>query len=306
MSSLSSTSPPSSSSTASRLRVGWSFSLAHRAGEKAFVGLDMALSIATGIPWCDRTVLQGPIVYVAGEGIAGLFQRVRAWQSWHAVETVDHAYFLPVGVQLHDPKEVAALLRALRKKGVSPRLIIFDTLARCFVGGEENSAKDMGLLVAGVRRIQDEIGAAVWLPHHPGKNTKQERGSSALSGAADTTILLANAKGGKITLSCDKQKEAPVFEDIPLRLQVVDLPDTRTSCVVVPAGSGPPPRLPQKHRRLLRLLRVGFPRGASFTEWLATSHMPKATFNRLIKDLVGWGFVAKTGAKYLSTPGPEA
>ena len=50
-----------------------------------------------------------------------------------------------------------------------PKLIIFDTLARCMVGGDENSPLDMGRAVAAADRVRVETGAAVLLVHHPTK-----------------------------------------------------------------------------------------------------------------------------------------
>ena len=46
---------------------------------KTFVCVDLALSIAAGVPWHGREVKQGAVVYVAAEGGSGIKARARAW-----------------------------------------------------------------------------------------------------------------------------------------------------------------------------------------------------------------------------------
>ena len=72
---------------------------------------------------------------------------------------------------------------------------MLDTFARCFVDGEENSAKDVGQSIEAAREIQAEFGAAVLLVHHAKRprnkrDRPDERGSSALRGAADAMASL--------------------------------------------------------------------------------------------------------------------
>ena len=97
---------------------------------------------------------------------------------------------------------------------LQPGLVVIDTLARSFVGGDENSATDMGELVDAVQRIQTEVKCAVILVHHTGKKggpQTQERGSSALRGAMDTMVRVGMSKR-VVTISCDKQKDAEPFD----------------------------------------------------------------------------------------------
>jgi RecA-family ATPase len=53
-------------------------------GGKSFVALDLALSIAAGVPWLKvEPVMQGAVVYIAAEGSAGLAMRLAAWKAAH-------------------------------------------------------------------------------------------------------------------------------------------------------------------------------------------------------------------------------
>ena len=70
--------------------------------------------------------------------------------------------------------------------------VILDTLARCMVGADENSAKDCGVVVDAMTRLLGRTpgGRGVILGvHHAGKDGKTLRGSSAFEGAADTVYF---------------------------------------------------------------------------------------------------------------------
>ncbi len=192
---------------------------------KTVVALGIACSVATGKSWAGNSVLQAPVVYISGEGSSGLALRALAWAQHcgHGAEEIDELYFLPEAVQLLAEAQVDALLEAIRATcpgGLG--LVVVDTVARSLVVGEENSAKDMGLFVAGADRIRTATGATVLLIHHVAKATGQMRGSTALSGALDT-IIEAKRDGDALILRCEKQKEAEEFEDIFLAKRVVDL-----------------------------------------------------------------------------------
>ena len=48
---------------------------------KSFICISMAFAVVTGTDWFGHRVHRGPVLYVAGEGTAGLAQRQRAWQG---------------------------------------------------------------------------------------------------------------------------------------------------------------------------------------------------------------------------------
>ena len=52
---------------------------------KSFIAIDMACCIATGTPYHGRDVLQGAVVYIAGEGHNGLKRRQMAWEKHNEV-----------------------------------------------------------------------------------------------------------------------------------------------------------------------------------------------------------------------------
>jgi DNA-binding transcriptional ArsR family regulator len=189
---------------------GWLYvdSLAWLGGKpghgKTFVAIDFALSVATGTDWLGHPVKQGRVLYVIAEGAAGLAQRVDAWQAAHGVAAANIA-FLPMPVQLTEQHAVEAFSALLGED--RPALVVIDTQARSTVGADENSARDMGFVVAALERLRAASGACVLVVHHESRAGENLRGSTAIEGAA-TTIIRADKDGGLITVMNTKQKDA--------------------------------------------------------------------------------------------------
>lgn len=188
------------------------------ASYKTFIAMGMAESIAGGHCWNGRATKQVPVLYVSGEGRGGLGKRIAALEAFHQRET--QVQFLTEAVQLHQTEEVEALVWAITRLAAAPGLIVIDTLARCFVGGDENSAKDAGLFIAGVDRIRAATGATVLVLHHLNK-TGEGRGSTAFNGAFDT-VIEAKRENTTVTLRCIKQKDADEFEPMSFARRVVE------------------------------------------------------------------------------------
>lgn len=152
---------------------------------KSFLGLDWGLCIAAGIPWYGREAKAGWVLYIAAEGVSGLYRRAQAWQTARSTDHVDRIRFLPEAVNLLDRQELDGARRTLHELPEPPALIVIDTMARTMVGGDENAARDVGMFIAAVDTLGADSGAGRLVVHHTGKNGEDERGSSALRGAAD-------------------------------------------------------------------------------------------------------------------------
>jgi hypothetical protein len=275
---------------------------------KTFVALDMALSVASGVTWHGREVTQGQVAYVLAEGAEGLGSRVLAWETYHERE-VPNCHFLSQAVQLADSHDVDDLLKALELLEETPRLVVFDTLARCFVGKEENSAKDVGAFVAGIERVSVTTGATVLVVHHCGKQGDL-RGSSALPAAVTTQIDVTKPRGG-LVLSCGKQKHAADFEPIALRPDIVHLDDCNSSLVLADSHDFPSeakalrsnatPHFTARDVQILDVLGCFGSRGASFNMWkkaCADAGIPESTFGKRRTYLDNAGFLEKEGSMY--------
>jgi hypothetical protein len=186
---------------------------------KSFVAIDMAMSIATGIPYHGHDVNAGLVILCAGEGFRGIPDRVDAWCMHHGVEKSKARLAITQrAAQLFDEVYLNAFykeIEALVGQHGKPELIIIDTVARHMFGLDENSAKDMGALVATVDKLKSDFECSIMLVHHTGHaNQDRARGSTAFKGALDTEIIVKPLSDHDITMKCDKQKDGPPFEQM--------------------------------------------------------------------------------------------
>jgi hypothetical protein len=267
---------------------------------KTFEAIEQACCIASGTAWHGlERVAAGPIVYVAAEGASGLGKRLRAWERAHPGADLSRLHFITEPVNLMDPLEIEAFLSVLRALPEPPAAVLFDTLARCMVGADENSSRDMGIAIAAMDSIRREFGATVVPIHHTGKNGEDERGSSALRGAADTMIKVAS-DGTTTRLTCIKQKDDEEFKPVTLRLQHVE--DTE-SCILEYDDDRFTGELRPKARELLEILETHFSDddAPSSSAWLKASRQADPTFWRSRRDLIRGGYVAKDGRSHALT-----
>jgi hypothetical protein len=209
---------------------------------KSFLATDLGFHVAVGRKWFGRSVTPGAVLYVAGEGVGGLTNRVAAftikYKSGEDVPFVVVPQAINLGPDGRDAERVISAAAEVEKKlGKVVQLIVIDTLARSLGGGDENSAQDMGRFIAACDRIRLGTGSAVLVVHHSGKNSKAgARGSSALKGAADTVIEVEKRDAGRVA-KVEKQKDGVDGVEIGFDLEIVELGHDEegepiTSCVV--------------------------------------------------------------------------
>lgn len=206
---------------------------------KTFLILDLAFRVALGGGgWFGRKTKGGPVVIVAGEGVHGLAGRCRAYVSERAdtditdIDAALHVVPHPPNLFAGEAAEFTAAISCL-----APKLVVIDTLARSSCGCDENSARDMGQVIAAADGIGKKLGCAILLVHHSGKGGG-ERGSSALRGASDAMFEVRRHDDGtrELVLSgaTSKVKDSAESESIFFRLQ-----PSGESCVVAPADAPP-------------------------------------------------------------------
>lgn len=195
---------------------------------KSFLALDWALHVAAGLPWRDHPVEQAPVVYFAGEGAFSLQRRIRAWLTYHK-QTAPPVYFQTRPVDFKDPDIIEQASEALRSYrvegniGLTPKLLIVDTLSQFFGGGEENGP-DMAHFVGHCRYLAQEEMCAVLIIHHTNKGGVSERGHTALRGNSDVMFSVngeeKNSLLDTLLLVNDKNRDNPkiVPERIPFEL----------------------------------------------------------------------------------------
>lgn len=196
--------------------------------------IDLIFSGCMGVQFARRfpTARRLNVAYAAGEGISGLAQRFAAVMDHYSYHDPMFDYanftFFDVVPQLYvggdalgsEIAQIGDFIREWKErqaKGEAQPLdiLVIDTLHTATAGADENSAKDMGIVLQLVQRATRELGCAVILVHHTGKNGESERGSSALRGAMDTMIHIAKLSdnGTKAVMRCAKSKDSEAWKD---------------------------------------------------------------------------------------------
>ena len=184
---------------------------------KSFIALDIAECIATGRAFLGNEITRrGAVLYIAGEGHGGIGSRIKALKTHHETPVGAPVYFLRRQVNLRSSKtDLQSLVDAIDDlkaiNEINFELIIIDTLARAFGGGNENASEDMGAFITAAGAIQGRYECGLLVVHHAGKDaTKGLRGHSSLLGAVDTELEIIRIEGAqppKGILHISKQKD---------------------------------------------------------------------------------------------------
>jgi hypothetical protein len=195
---------------------------------KSFLAVSWACHIASGIEWAGKRVTPGAVLYVVGEGGVGVPRRIRAWEQVHGKQA-DNLWLVNRPVFPVRESEVSEVILAARQIeaecGIPVRLVVIDTLARCFGGNDENDARDMGAFIEGCDTIKQKTGATVLVVHHSGKDeAKGARGSSSFRAALDAEFNVKREGDGKaLILACTKMKDSEEPERKAYDLRTAEL-----------------------------------------------------------------------------------
>lgn len=162
----------------------------------------------------------GPVVFFVGEDEAGVRDRVLG--QLDAIDPLLRGSDLPLYFtrepgRLIDADNVGAWLARIKAVtgDAAPRLVVVDTLARNFGGGNESSTEDMQAFVDGCGLLSRTLDKCLVLcTHHPSKgNEEAGRGSSTLLGALDTEIKASLVGRSRLILTPTKIKGAGLPEE---------------------------------------------------------------------------------------------
>jgi hypothetical protein len=251
---------------------------------KTFLALTWAGFVGSGSWWQGRSVAPTKVLYVASEGVAGLGSRITAFEHGHRLYGMHGVTFHHGRINLMDRGAVAGFAEGVAEADYG--LIFLDTLARCMPGGDENSAKDVGLVVEALDTVRQASKAAVYALHHSTKEGSGARGISAYLGACDTELEVS-ATGSLVTVTVHQQRDAEKAEPIRLSLE----PVAGTTSATLVDGTGKAAAVGGASLRVLEALDDDPERGVSATTWGATSGVALTTFHRHRRALVKEGLV---------------
>jgi hypothetical protein len=190
---------------------------------KSWLGLDMAVSVASGTPCLGKfsVLSKGPsLVFMAEDRVEEVRNRIENIATQRAINLVDldiHLITAPV-LRLDDDEDCRKLDATLSL--LKPTLLLLDPLVRLH-RLDENSAKEISGLLGFLRELERKHQVAIVLTHHASKRAHSRpgqglRGSSDLHAFGDSNIYLSR-KSEDLELIVE-HRFAAAMEPIALRL----------------------------------------------------------------------------------------
>jgi len=195
---------------------------------KSWLGLDMAISVASGSPCLDQFPVKRPgpaLIFMAEDALPAVRTRIEALSTHRQIpmESLDLFVITAPSLRLdlkQDQQRLKATLAAFR-----PRLLLLDPLVRLH-RLDENSATDISTLLGFVREMQRSYDTAIVLVHHLSKRHYAQpgqalRGSSDLHAFGDSNAYLNRLKD-RIILTLEHRAAKPPD---PIALELLSQPD---------------------------------------------------------------------------------
>ena len=220
---------------------------------KSLLVLDWMLRMIHGMNWLGRHMRAGSVLYLCGEGAAGIGGRIRGWQAANPNEkprTTSYLVFSQGIPTLSTPAgcvELRLMLDDLvRKHGHAPDVVVVDTLSQAFGEGDENDAATVAPALKALTDLRQQFHCAILILHHITKasgtlSLNSVRGSGAFTANVDA-VLGISVQDDIRTLRTLKLKDGEMAP--PISFQVVGretgryLSDgaTEKAPVIVPAA----------------------------------------------------------------------
>lgn len=196
---------------------------------KSWLGLDLAVSVASGTPALGRYAVETPgrvLVYLAEDALPSVRERVAALALYRGLDlcALDlHAIRTPQ-LRLDVERDRSRLLETAR--ALKPRMLLLDPLVRLHAA-DENDAGQIARILGYLRSFQRELDVSVVLVHHTRKHVpagaragEYLRGSGDLHAFGDSNLYLRRTRE-KLVLSVE-HRSAPAPPPVCLRLEASD------------------------------------------------------------------------------------
>jgi hypothetical protein len=196
---------------------------------KTWLGLDMALSVATGTACLGKYAVPKPgpvLVYLAEDALPAVRERIAGMARHRSLDLSRveiHVITAPM-LRLDREPDRARLMETARR--LRPRLLVLDPLVRLH-GIDENHAGEVAELLAYFRSLQRRLELSVLLVHHTRKNAaggaaagQGLRGSSDIHAFGDSNLYLRRTKEHLVLSS--EHRAAPASAPVHLELVATD------------------------------------------------------------------------------------
>jgi hypothetical protein len=204
---------------------------------KTWLGLDIALSVATGTPCLGKYAVPkaGPVlVYLAEDALPIVRERVEGMARHRGLSlaNVDMHVIAATTLRLDSEPDRTGLQVVVQR--LAPRLLLLDPLVRLH-GIDENHAGEVAGLLAYFRSLQRRYDLSVILVHHTRKNAagvaagQGLRGSSDIHAFGDSNLYLRRTKEHLVLSS--EHRAAPAASPVYLELVANDAETTHLQVI---------------------------------------------------------------------------
>jgi len=210
---------------------------------KTWLGLDLALSVATGTPCLGRYAVPRPgpvLIYLAEHALAVVRERVEGMARHRglAFAGLDMHVITAPSLRLDRQPHRHQLLETATR--LRPRLLLLDPLVRLH-GVDENHAGEVAELLAYFRLLQRRLDLSVMLVHHTRKNAaggvaagQGLRGSSDLHAFGDSNLYLRRVRERLVLLS--EHRAAAASPAVTLELVATDAATAHLEVIAESSG----------------------------------------------------------------------
>lgn len=160
---------------------------------KSMLAFALAGAVATGSPFLGRTVTQGNVVLVLGEGAPGAARRFNSLCRAYGydMDEIRSRVSIVVDINLSAAAGVQSVREAV--SAAEPVLVVFDTWSSLSGVRDENDQAETARVLREIQAIAP--GAARLILHHPNSETEnttapRSRGGSTLPSNVDTVLTL--------------------------------------------------------------------------------------------------------------------
>jgi hypothetical protein len=205
---------------------------------KTWVGLDIALSVATGTACLGKYIVPEPgpvLIYLAEDALPVVRERIEGMARHRGLDLGPveiHVITAPV-LRLDCDRDRTRLWETTRQ--LRPKLLLLDPLVRLH-GIDENHAGEVAGLLAYFRSLQRQFDLSVLLVHHTRKNAaggvaagQGLRGSSDIHAFGDSNLYLRRTGEHLVLLS--EHRAAPAAAPVYLELVATDAQTTHLEVI---------------------------------------------------------------------------
>lgn len=206
---------------------------------KSWLGLDMAVSVASQTPCLGRFAVENPgpvLIFLAEDDLINVKARCEAICAHRLISLggLNLYSIITSGLRL-DQKEDQSRLDATLAQ-LKPCLLLLDPLVRMH-RLDENSSADISRILGFLRELQRRHHLAIVLVHHSSKRQHAQpgqalRGSSDLHAFGDSNVYLARRQD-RLVLTLEHRAAKPID---PLEIQLISDPDDVSTHLEVVSG----------------------------------------------------------------------